>query len=185
LVFVFLAGERRIRVVTLALPTTSSLHEIYNAVDAHALAHYLSANAVARVLSSGTLDAARDGVVKALTDVLGAYRATIAGPGSGGALVVGESLRAAPLLALALVKSAALRPSQSPNVRTDVDRRAYALALLNSLTPELLLAFLCPNFYSLHDMPDEVRPPPCYGYVMGMRLCLRLLILVWVCSAGR
>ena len=147
-------GERRIRVITLALPTSSNLHEIYQGVDQVAVAHYLSAKAVERVItSSATLEAARDGVTKNLTDILDAYRATITGSASGaGGLVVGESLRVLPVLALALVKSAALRQG----VGIPSDMRAYAMALLTSLTPELLVSYLCPNFYSLHDMPDEV-----------------------------
>ena len=151
-------GERRIRVVTLALPTSSNLQEIYQGLDQVAVAHYLSAKAIERVItSSATLEAARDGVTKNLTDILDAYRTTIAGHGSGaGGLVVGESLRVLPVLALALIKSVALR--QSPGIPSDM--RAYAIALLMTLTPELLVSYLCPNFYSLHDMQEEVSALP-------------------------
>ena len=149
-----LVGERRIRVITLALPTSSNLQEIYQGVDQVAVAHYLSAKAVERVMSSSaTLEAARDGVTKTLTDILGTYRTTIAGPGSGaGGLVVGESLRDLPVLALGLIKNVALRQ----NAGIPSDMRAYAMALLTSLTPQLLVPYLCPNFYSLHDMQEEV-----------------------------
>ena len=150
-------GERRIRVITLALPTSSNLHEIYQGVDQVAIAHYLSAKAVECVIaSSATLEAARDGVMQTLTNILDAYRATIAGPGSGaGGLVVGESLRDLPVLALALIKNVALR--QSAGIPSDM--RAYAMAMLTSLTPQLLVPYLCPNFYSLHDMHEEVSTP--------------------------
>ena len=150
-------GERRIRVVTLALPTSSNLQEIYQGVDQVAAAHYLSAKAVESVIaSSATLEAARDSVIKTLTDILGAYRKNIAGSGSGtGGLVVGESLKILPLLALALIKNVALRQGAG----IPIDMRAYAMALLTSLTPQLLVPYLCPNFYSLHDMQEEVRAP--------------------------
>ena len=168
-------GERRIRVVTLALPTTSNLQEIYQGVDQVAVAHYLSAKAVERVItSSATLEAARDAVTKNLTEILDAYRTTIIGSGSGaGGLVVGESLRVLPLLALALIKCVALR--QSAGIPSDM--RAYAMALLTSLTPELLVPYLCPNFYSLHDMQEEVRalPAPHWETVQ----MLTHLVAVW------
>jgi len=149
-----LPGERRIRVITLALPTSSNLQEIFQGVDQVAVTHYLSAKAVERVItSSATLEAARDGVTKAVADILDAYRTTIAGPGSGaGGLVAGEGLRDLPVLALGLIKNVALRQSAG----IPIDMRAYAMALLTSLTPQLLVPYLCPNFYSLHDMQEEV-----------------------------
>ena len=150
-----LLGERRIRIITLALRTSSNLQEIFQGVDQVAIAHYLSAKAVERVItSSASLEAARDGVTKTVTDILDAYRTTITGPGSGaGGLVAGESLRDLPVLALGLIKNVALRQ----NAGIPSDMRAYAMALLTSLTPQLLVPYLCPNFYSLHDMQEEVR----------------------------
>jgi hypothetical protein len=38
-----------------------------------------------------------------------------------------------------------------------LDLRAYAQALLTSLPSELLIPYLYPTFYSLHDMPPEVH----------------------------
>lgn len=37
------------------------------------------------------------------------------------------------------------------------DLRAYSQALLTSLPPQLLIPYLYPTFYSLHNMPPEVR----------------------------
>jgi protein transport protein SEC24 len=171
-----LVGERRIRVVTLALPTSSNLQEIYQGVDQVAVAHYLSAKAVERVVaSSATLEAARDGVAKTLTDILGAYRTTITGSGPGtGGLVVGESLRGLPVLALALIKNVALRQ----NAGIPIDMRAYAMALLTSLTPQLLVPYLCPNFYSLHDMQEEVSASLSCSVREAVRVLMHLVV-VW------
>ena len=92
-------------------------------------------------------------VTKTVTDILDAHRTTIAGPGSGsGGLVASESLRDLSVLALGLINSVAVR--QSASIPSDM--RAYAMALLKSLTPQLLVPYLCPNFYSLHDMQEEV-----------------------------
>ena len=92
-------------------------------------------------------------MTKTVTDILDAYRTTIARPGSGsGGLVASESLRDLSVLALGLINSVAVR--QSASIPSDM--RAYAMALLKSLTPQLLVPYLCPNFYSLHDMQEEV-----------------------------
>ena len=37
------------------------------------------------------------------------------------------------------------------------DLRAYAQALLTSMPSQLLIPYIYPNFYSLHNMPAEVR----------------------------
>lgn len=47
---------------------------------------------------------------------------------------------------------------QSATIPSDL--RAYAQALLTSIPAQLLIPYLYPNFYSLHDMPSEVRPAP-------------------------
>jgi len=51
-------GERRIRVLTLALPTTESLASVYASADQQAITAYFSHKAVERALGSG-LEAAR------------------------------------------------------------------------------------------------------------------------------
>lgn len=45
---------------------------------------------------------------------------------------------------------------QSAQIPPDV--RAYAQVLFTSLPTELLIPYIHPNFYSLHDMPPEVSP---------------------------
>jgi len=47
---------------------------------------------------------------------------------------------------------------QSATIPSDL--RAYAQALLTSIPAQLLMPYLYPNFYSLHDMPPEVSPLP-------------------------
>ena len=37
------------------------------------------------------------------------------------------------------------------------DLRAYSQALLTSLPSQLLIPYIYPTFYSLHNMPPEVR----------------------------
>jgi hypothetical protein len=45
---------------------------------------------------------------------------------------------------------------QSAQIPPDI--RAYSQALLTSLPSQLLIPYLYPSFYSLHNMPPEVRP---------------------------
>lgn len=98
-------GERRIRVITTALPTTSSISELYGGVDTIAMATLLADKAVERSMQS-KLEDARDAVINKLVDILGTYKATMTSTGSGPSpqLVVAENMKFLPLLLLGLLK---------------------------------------------------------------------------------
>jgi protein transport protein SEC24 len=69
-------GDRRIRVCTLALPTTNNLSEVYANCDQIALATLLANKAVERTIQS-KLEDARDAIVNKLVDILGTYKSTM------------------------------------------------------------------------------------------------------------
>lgn len=98
-------GERRIRVITLALPTTTSMSELYSSVDTVAMATLLTDKAVERSMGS-KLEDARDAVSNKLVDILGTYKANMTSTGSGAspALAICENMKFLPLLMLGLLK---------------------------------------------------------------------------------
>ncbi|KAG9093067.1 COPII subunit [Ceratobasidium sp. UAMH 11750] len=156
-------GERRIRVVTLALPTTSNVSELYASADQVAIATYLANKAVERSLSS-KLDDARDAVTNKLVDILGTYKSTMTAAGSGASaqLATSDNLKFLPLLCLGLIKHVGLR--QSAQIPPDL--RAYAQALLATLPSQQLMAYIHPAFYSLHNMPAECGTVGEHGIIM-------------------
>jgi Sec23/Sec24 helical domain len=68
-----MTGERRIRVVTLALPTTTNLSEVFASADQVAIATLLANKAVERSLTH-KLEDAREYVYQRLVDILVAYK---------------------------------------------------------------------------------------------------------------
>jgi protein transport protein SEC24 len=140
------SGQRRIRVLTLAVPTTESLASVYASADAQAITTYFAHKAVERALSSG-LDAARDALQGKIIEILSTYRKELAGGSmGGGGLQLPQNLRALPLLFLGLIKNVGLRKSaQIPS-----DLRSAALDLLSTLPLRLLTQYIYPSFYSLH-----------------------------------
>jgi protein transport protein SEC24 len=147
-------GERRIRVITTAVPTTTSLSEIFAGADEIALAALYANKAVERSLSH-KLEDARDSLVNKTVEIMNAYKAsmTAGGAAASSQLAIADNLRMFPVLMLAILKSVAIR--QSGQIPPDL--RAYAQALLTSLPTERLIPYLYPTFYSLHNMPPEVR----------------------------
>jgi protein transport protein SEC24 len=160
-------GERRIRVMTLALPTTQQLSDVYASSDQQAITTYYSHKAVERVLNGG-LDSARDMIQSKLVELLTTYKKELAGGSmGGGGLQFPANLRGLPVLFLALTKNLGLRrSSQIPS-----DMRSAALCLLSTLPLPLLIQYIYPKMYSLHDMGDDagtgdketgeiILPPP-------------------------
>ncbi|KAJ9655658.1 COPII subunit [Neophaeococcomyces mojaviensis] len=157
-------GERRIRVMTLALPTTQSLSDVYASADQQAITTYYSHRAVERTLNSG-LESARDLLQNKLVELLSTYKKELAGGSMGGAsgLQFPANMRALPVLFLGLMKNLGLRKSsQIPS-----DMRSAALCLLSTLPLPLLVQYIYPKMFSLHDMPDDAgSPDPKTGEVM-------------------
>ncbi|KAF4589347.1 Protein transport protein SEC24 [Ophiocordyceps camponoti-floridani] len=148
-------GERRIRVLTLALPTTTNLSDVYASADQCAITTYFSHKAVERTLSSG-LEAARDALQAKLTELLQTFKKELAGGSmGGGGLQFPANLRGLPVLFLGLIKNVGLR--KSTQIPTDL--RSAALCLLSTLPIPLLMRFIYPRLYSLHDMPDSAGMP--------------------------
>jgi protein transport protein SEC24 len=148
-------GERRVRVLTLAIPSTEILATVYASADQGAITAFFSHKAVERALGNG-LDAARDALQSKIIEILQTYRKELAGGNmGGGGLQLPYNLRGLPALFLGLIKNVALRKStQIPS-----DLRAAALCILSSIPLPLMIQYIYPKFYSLHDMPDNAGIP--------------------------
>ncbi|KAI1319583.1 hypothetical protein F5Y16DRAFT_390768 [Xylariaceae sp. FL0255] len=148
-------GERRIRVMTLSLPTTTNLADMYASADQCAITTYFSHKAVERALSGG-LDAARDALQGKIIELLQTFKKELGGGSmGGGGLQFPANLRGLPVLFLGLMKNVGLRRSaQIPS-----DLRSAALCQLSTLPLPLLMQYIYPRLYSLHDMPDNAGVP--------------------------
>ena len=98
-------GERRIRVLTLSLPTTTNVADVFASADQMAITTYFSHKAVERALGGG-LEAARDALQTKIVELLHTYRKELGGGNmGGGGLQFPANLRALPVLFLGLIKN--------------------------------------------------------------------------------
>ena len=99
-------GERRIRVVTTALPTTSNLSEVFASADQVAIATLLANKGVERCITH-KLEDSRDALFNKMVEILTAYKAsmTAAGAGASAQLAISENLKMLPVLVLGLLKN--------------------------------------------------------------------------------
>jgi protein transport protein SEC24 len=105
-IFHFGKGERRIRVITLALPSSGNLSEIFASADQVAIATLLANKAVERTITH-KLEDAREAVFQKMVDILQTYKAsmTAAGAGASAQLAVSDNLKMLPVLILGLLKN--------------------------------------------------------------------------------
>ncbi|KAG0009170.1 COPII subunit [Entomortierella chlamydospora] len=146
------SGERRIRVLTLALPVTNTLSDLFLSADQVAIATLLANKAVERGMNS-KLDDARDALTNKCVDILGVYKTHMTASSSGATpnLQISDNLKLLPLLTLGMLKHVALRGgSQIPS-----DLRSYAMHLFSTLPSQCLIPYIHPRFYSLHNMPEN------------------------------
>ncbi|KAJ3372335.1 COPII subunit [Allomyces arbusculus] len=146
-------GERRIRVITLSLPVTTNLADIFHAADPGALVNLLARKAVERAVES-KLEDARDAITNKCIDILGVYK-TVQGNNATAAtqLQCPVNLKLFPLLCLGLIKHPALRI----HPLLTVDQRAAAMELLRVGQMEPILHQLHPAFYPLHRILLETQ----------------------------
>lgn len=144
-------GERRIRVINLALFTSSKLDDVYASADQLAITNYFTHIAIAKVLEL-SLPNARDFLLKSAADILTVYRKDLVAGNTAGAspLQISTNLRMLPLLLFSLTKHAGFRDERVP-----VDQRAIALNNLGSWPLAQLIKYIYPTVYSLHNMTDE------------------------------
>lgn len=155
-------GERRIRVITTALPTTDSLREIFASADQLAITACIMQKAIEKAFKS-SLDDARLLITNSLEQILSAYSRDVIQSNTTGTLPlrICENLRMLPLLLSSLLKNIAFRSGIVPS-----DHRAFALNKLESMPLDHLMKAIYPTVYSLHDMSNEVGLPDDFGSIM-------------------
>ncbi|TID29342.1 hypothetical protein CANINC_002025 [Pichia inconspicua] len=148
-------GDRRIRVITLALPVSSNIQDIYASADQLSITKYFAHLAIDKVLNN-SLENARDYLNKILIEILTVYKKEIVAGnvGSSSPLQISTNLRMLPLLIQSLIKNIAFRSGIVPS-----DHRSAAINKINTLPLNELIEFIYPSIYSLHDMDDECGLP--------------------------
>lgn len=158
-------GERRIRVMTQALPVTSLTSEMIASVDTETVCCLLSKQALDVSIKS-SMDNARMRLQQTCVDIVrvakGGDKRTVSGytvppPHGGQAADPGEktipnNLKLLPLYTLAMMKNVAFRGG------TDVhpDERVQAMYSVNTMWVKRFKDFIYPKMFSLHNMSPAV-----------------------------
>jgi protein transport protein SEC24 len=162
-------GQRRIRVMTQALPITNSMPELMSSIDTDTVCNLMAKQALDMSLKT-TLDNARMRLQQTCVDMIRASKGgrmvsgysvpPPGGPGANGGdsgepKGIPANLELLPVYTLAMMKNVAFRGG------TDVhpDERVCAQFLLNSMWVKKGRDFIYPRMYSIHDMGGSVGLP--------------------------
>jgi protein transport protein SEC24 len=162
-------GERRIRVMTQAIPVTSLLSEVVNSIDTDACLALLARQGLQAALKSNLENArmrlqqtcievmktCRDGDKRIVSGYAAPPVATMAAQTTEEKKPIPPNLQLFPLYTLALMKNVAFRGG------TDVhpDERSHSHHIMNGLWMQDSKHFIYPRMFSIHDMSDNVGLP--------------------------
>lgn len=163
------SGQRRIRVMTQAIPVTTQQKEFVNGIDADVLANLVGKQQLDTALRSN-LETARSRIQKTCVDIVRGLKQgdnsmrlppgrhqPVANPAGDEDDPLPENLKLLPLYFMSLVKNVAFRGG------TDIhpDERIQAMHYLKSIWITEGNLYIYPKMFSIHNMNDQAgRPSP-------------------------
>lgn len=148
------SGQRRIRVLNLALPCTSSIQTIFKMAELDSiLAFYVKKN-VSQILEAPS-SAFPASFTSKCSNILAAYRKYCAANMSSGQLILPDSLKLFPIMTLAIHKNPAFN-----DIPKSADYRWHAIHLLSDLSMNLTISHFYPQLLPLINVlqHEEILP---------------------------
>lgn len=150
LLYTSCSGERRLRVINLALKTCSQMADLYRSCDLDTIINFFGKQAVYKLLDNNP-KAVKDGLVNRAAQMLANYRKNCASPSSAGQLILPECMKLLPLYVNCLLKSDAL----SGGSDMTLDDRSYVMMRIMTMDVQNSVSYFYPRLIPLHDITPE------------------------------
>eukprot|EP00457_Paulinella_chromatophora_P000520 gb/GEZN01000520.1/.p1 GENE.gb/GEZN01000520.1/~~gb/GEZN01000520.1/.p1 ORF type:complete len:1402 (+),score=227.88 gb/GEZN01000520.1/:231-4208(+) len=141
-------GERRIRVHTLSVPTTSTLQHIFRSADLDSIINLSLKQAVTQIHKTFSPDESKQALVQACIESLYIYRRHVAASTRRGQLILPEQLKLLPQCTLALIKHPLFQFGLS------ADERSFFNSQISSMPCSNSVVFVVPRLFDLTAFPD-------------------------------
>ncbi|KAM7272848.1 hypothetical protein ACFE04_027512 [Oxalis oulophora] len=148
LLYTTVYGQRRIRIMTLSLPCTSNLSNLFRAADLDTQFACFVKQAADQIPTT-PIAQVREQVTTLCTNVLLAYRKFCATVSSSGQLILPEALKLLPLYILALTKSTGLRGDGR------IDDRSFWINYVSALPTPLVIPLVYPRMVAIHNLDSH------------------------------
>ncbi|CAF0727210.1 unnamed protein product [Adineta ricciae] len=154
LLYTSISGQRRLRILTLALTVTSAYTSFYPACDLDTIMNFTTKVAVRSVLNS-TPKSIRSSITTQAAHMLACYRKNCAQGSAAGQLILPDTLKLLPVYSSSLVKCDAL----TGTVTLNTDDRSWLMHRLMSMDVKGTSAYLYPRIYPLHTLEEDHVTP--------------------------
>lgn len=150
LLYTTMLGQRRIRIMNLALPASKDMGVMFRFADMDTVLNFVSKAAITDSIKSPMSEVCKSLTLRCV-QVMAAYRQHVATSGTRGQMILPESLKLYAIYVLGMHKS---KPFRQANDQT-TDQRVQEMRLIRSLGPAESCAYFYPMLYRIDEIPEE------------------------------
>ncbi|XP_050101018.1 protein transport protein Sec24C isoform X1 [Anopheles aquasalis] len=155
LLYTSCSGQRRLRVLNLALKTCSELLELFRCCDIDSTLLFFAKQGLTKLMD-GTPAAVKAAIVQRSVQLLACYRKYCASATSAGQLILPEGMKLLPLYVNCLLKNDAF----SGGADMSIDDRSYVIYYVMSMDLPASVHYFYPRLIPLHDVHVEAETIP-------------------------
>ncbi|XP_002087639.3 protein transport protein Sec24C [Drosophila yakuba] len=155
LLYTSCSGQRRLRVLNLALRVTTTIADVFKSCDLDAMMLFFAKQACFKLMEHSPKQV-KDNLIHRSAQILACYRKHCTSPTSAGQLILPECLKLLPLYASCLLKNDAI----SGGSDMTLDDRSYVIQFILSMDLNQSVSYLYPRFIPIHNVvPEETDLP--------------------------
>merc|ERR1719430_344935 len=159
LLFTSVSGQRRLRVINIALNVCNNMGDLYRNCDLDTTINFLAKQNISRLMETSP-KVVKEGLMSQCATILACYRKNCASPSSAGQLILPECMKLLPLYTNCLIKSDAL----SGGSDLGCDDRPFHMSCVSCMDVSSSVVYFYPRLIPLHNtssqeqgVPDQIR----------------------------
>jgi len=158
LLFTSCSGQRRLRIINLALNVGTSMADMYKNCELDTIMNFTAKQSIQRIMENNP-KAVKEALISNCATILACYRKNCAQPSSAGQLILPECMKLLPLYTNCLLKSDVL----SGGADVGCDERAFLMNAVSSMDVLSTVVYFYPRLIPLHELSTSephVTPNP-------------------------
>ncbi|XP_037927400.1 protein transport protein Sec24C isoform X2 [Teleopsis dalmanni] len=155
LLYTSCSGQRRLRILNLALLATTTLADIFKSCDLDAIMLFFAKQACVKLYEL-TPKVVKENLINRSAQILACYRKHCTSPTSAGQLILPECLKLLPLYVSCLLKNDAI----SGGSDMTLDDRSYVMQFVLAMDLNMSVTYLYPRFIPIHNVESDENGIP-------------------------